>query len=265
VRPPLPLRRAAAPLLLALAAACAPGDRERPAGEEPVPPLLVLAASDLQHALPEIAAAFQARTGYGVELVLGSTGNLTTQIENGAPGDVFLAANEPFVDRLARRGMIREETRAVYALGRLAVAWRAELPPPRDAAALAAETYRTVAIANPEHAPYGAAAREVLEAAGVWQALQGRLVLAENVAQATQFVRTGNADAGVVALPVMVGQDQVPFRPLDAALHAPLRQTGAVLRDARLPELAAAFLEELTGPGGREILGRYGFGAPDGP
>lgn len=226
-------------------------------------PLLVLAAADLQLALPPIAAAFEARTGTPVELVLGSTGNLATQIENGAPADLFLAASEPFVERLARGGLIVEETRTVYALGRLALVWRRGAPEPADPAALAGPAYRTIAIANPEHAPYGTAARQALEAAGAWEGVQRRLVLGENVAQALQFVRTGNADAGLVALGA-VATGEVPHRVVDAALHAPLRQTGGVLRGSARPDDAAAFLREITGPAGQAILRRHGFDPPDG-
>jgi molybdate transport system substrate-binding protein len=242
---------------LALLASCGP---RQPAEARP---LLVLAASDLQLALPEIAAAFRARTGTEVELVLGSTGNLATQIENGAPADIFLAASEPFMDRLARGGLIVEETRAVYALGRLALVWREGAPEPAGPAALAGPAYRT--IANPEHAPYGMAAREALTAAGAWDGIGPRLVLGENVAQALQFVRTGNADAGVVALGAVATQREVPHRAVDAALHAPLRQTGAVLRGSARPDDAAAFLREMTGPAGQAILRRHGFDAPDAP
>jgi molybdate transport system substrate-binding protein len=225
----------------------------------------VLAAADLQRVLPQIAAAWQARTGHRVEIVFGSTGNLTTQVENGAPGDLFLSASERFVDRLERGGHVVPETRAVYAEGRLALVWRAGAPAPAGPAALAGEAYRTVAIANPEHAPYGEAARQVLEGAGAWAAVRGRLVLAENVAQALQFVRSGNADAGISALGIVIDDAAVPHRPVDPALHAPLRQTGAVLRASARPDLAADLLRELTGPRGREAFLRHGFGAPVSP
>lgn len=249
---------------LALLAAC--GGASGDAAEERAPePLLVLAASDLQFALPEVAAAFEARTGVPVELVLGSTGNLATQIENGAPGDVFLAADEAFVARLERGGHAREGSRRVYAVGRLALVWRPGVAEPAELASLADPAYRTVAIANPEHAPYGAAARAALRSAGVWDAVQPRLVLGENVAQTMQFVRTGNADAGLVALGVAIRPGGVPFRAVDPSLHPPLRQAGAVLRESTRPGAAEAFLAELAGPAGREVLGRYGFEPPDGP
>jgi molybdate transport system substrate-binding protein len=253
-------------LLLALLAACGARDAEPGFGDEPGErPLVVLAASDLQFALPEIAAGLQARTGIRVELVLGSTGNLATQIENGAPGDVFLAANEAFVDRLQRGGWILDESRRVYAVGRLALTWLPGAPEPAGPAALAGEAYRTIAIANPEHAPYGLAARQVLQSVGAWEGVQGRLVLGENVAQTMQFVRTGNVDAAIVALGVVIGQREIPFRVVDDALHEPLRQAGAVLRESHRPAAAAEFLAELTGPGGQEILRRYGFESPDAP
>jgi molybdate transport system substrate-binding protein len=259
----LPLAAALAAVLLA---ACGRGDAPRGGrGEAGERPLLVLAASDLQLALPEIAHAFEARTGIPVDLVLGSTGNLTTQIENGAPADVFLAADLSFVDRLERGGLVAEGSRRVYAVGRLALVWRAGAPAPADVAALASAAYRTVAIANPEHAPYGRAARQALETSEAWTAVRPRLVVGENVAQAMQFVRTGNADAGLVALGVAIGQREVPYRVVDAALHAPLRQGGAVIMESRRPADAAAFLEEVAGPAGQRVLGRYGFEAPEAP
>jgi molybdate transport system substrate-binding protein len=258
----LPLAAALAAVLLA---ACGRGDAPRAGGGAGERPLLVLAAADLQLALPEIAHAFEARTGIPVDLVLGSTGNLTTQIENGAPADVFLAADLSFIGRLERGGVVAEGSRRVYAVGRLALVWRAGAPPPADVAALASAAYRTVAIANPEHAPYGRAAREALEASAAWTAVRPRLVVGENVAQAMQFVRTGNADAGLVALGVAIGQREVPYRVVDAALHAPLLQAGAVLGESRRPGDAAAFLEEVAGAAGQRVLRRYGFEAPEAP
>jgi molybdate transport system substrate-binding protein len=247
---------------LGLAAGCDGGGS---GAEDAAAPLLVFAASDLQVALPEVVRAFEARSGGRVDVVYGSTGLLATQIEHGAPADVFLAAHERFVDRLDRGGHVLPGSRRTYALGRLALAWAPGTPPPRSPASLRDAAYGTVAIANPEHAPYGRAAREALEAAGVWDAVRGRVVLAENVAGALQFVRTGNADAALVALGAVTGVRGVAFVPVDAALHAPLRQVAAVPRTSRQPEAARAFLDALTGAEGQAALRRYGFEPPDRP
>jgi molybdate transport system substrate-binding protein len=257
-------RHAVVPVLVALVAACGGEGASHPdatAGARQGV-IRVLAASDLQLALPEIAAGFHARTGIPVELVFGSTGNLATQIENGAPADLFLAANESFVDRLDRGGHTDPASRRLYAVGRLAIAWPRGTPEPSGLASLAGPAYRTVAIANPEHAPYGAAAREALREVGVWDTLARRLVLAENVAQVLQFVRSRNADAGIVAFGVVLGQPDIPHRVVDAHLHAPLLQAGVVLRGTARPAEAAALLDELAGEAGQAILRRTGFDPP---
>jgi len=244
------------PLLASLLLGCGGLDRRADGS------LLVLAASDLQFALPEIAGEFEMATGRRIQIVLGSTGNLTTQIEQGAPADVFLSANEGFLDRLDAAGLIDPGTRRVYGIGRIAAVWSADQPGVSTLDELREPRFRTLAIANPEHAPYGMAAREALRSTGVWTSVEPRLVLAENVAQAFQFVRSGNADAGIVALAVAMGVPGTPLLLVDADLHQPIRQSGAVLRDARDPFLAEEFLDFVTGDRGREILQRYGFEDP---
>jgi molybdate transport system substrate-binding protein len=225
-------------------------------------PLLVLAASDLQNALPEIVARYEAATGIRSTLVFGSTGNLAAQIAQGAPGDLFLAANERFVDRLGAAGHLREDTRGVYAIGRLAVVLAPGAPRAEGLEALADPRFRTVAIANPEHAPYGAAAREALTAAGLWATLERRLVYGENVSQALQFVLTGNADAGLVALGILAGLPEVRHLVVDEALHRPLTQTGVVLRGSSRASAARQLLEFIVDEEGQAILRRFGFEEP---
>jgi molybdate transport system substrate-binding protein len=244
-------------LFLATVSGC--GDRGFGGGGDAV---LVLAASDLQLALPEIAREFEAQQGGRVQLVFGSTGNLTTQIEQGAPADLFLAANESFIDRLDRAGLIDPGTRILYAEGRLATAWRAGGQPIQAPQALQDPRFTAISIANPEHAPYGVAAREMLESLGILGAVQGRLVFGENVAQALQLVQSGNADAGIVALPVVIGMSGIEYLPIDPSLHQPLRQAGAVLRDAVDPFGGEAFLDFIMSDAGQGILRRYGFEAP---
>jgi molybdate transport system substrate-binding protein len=239
-------------------------------GREPEParaggeatPVLVFAASDLQAAFSEIEAEFEAATGERLTVVFGSTGNLAAQITSGAPADVFFAANERFLDGLSAAGRIEEESRRVYALGRLALVWRAETEGPGSVGDLARPAFRTIAIANPEHAPYGMAAREALRTAGVWEAVNPRLVYGENIAQALQFVQSGNADAGVVALGLVLGPRYRPHRVVPDTEHAPLRQAAAVVRGSPRADAARRLLGFVTAPEGRAILARYGFDPP---
>jgi molybdate transport system substrate-binding protein len=226
-------------------------------------PLLILAAADLQFALPELARQFEASTGQKVTLSLGSTGNLTAQIENGAPADVFFAANESFVEQLERKRLTVDGTRQIYAVGRLAIV-------SAPGVALQAKTLedlvrsevRTVAIANPEHAPYGLAAQQALQSAGLWDRVQPKLVLGENISQTFQFVQTGNADAGLVALSVALGTPGTSYTLVDEALHAPLRQAVTVVKSSKQERAARQFVEFVNGAQGRPIMRTYGFVLP---
>lgn len=226
-------------------------------------PLLVFAAADLRDAFEELVELHRARGGLPLDLVLGSTGNLASQIENGAPADLFFAANESFLDRLDAAGRVVPGTRRVYAVGRLALVWKAGAPDPGGLAALGGGAWPVVAIANPEHAPYGVAAREALQSLGLWERVSSRLVLAENVAQALQFVQTGNADAGIVALGLVRGRAPRPHHVVPAELHAPLRQAAGILSDGPGRHRAGDFLELVMSAEGQEILQRHGFEASD--
>ena len=247
-------------LLAAVLALAACSGQPRTAAE----PILVLAASDLQYALPELARLHQAETGDSVALVFGSTGNLAAQIDQGAPADLFFAANERFVDELAAKGRVDGDTRRMYAVGRIVIiAARETRVPLQSVADLARPELRHVAIANPEHAPYGMAAREAMMKAGVWDRVRPRLVLGENIMQAFQFVKTGNADAAVIALSVALGDTAVRYVLIPDSLHAPLRQVAAVTRDSRTPQKARAFLDFVGSERGREVMRRFGFTTPD--
>ena len=234
-----------------------------PVAAQPKPPVLtVYGASDLTVAFREIAALFEKGTGTKVVLVLGSTGNLAKQIEHGAPADIFFAANASFVDDLQTKGAVIPETRQLYAQGRivLAVPRDSKLPIQR-LEDLRRPDVKRIAIANPEHAPYGRAAQEALQAAGVWDALKPRLVYGENIRHALQFIETGAVDAGIVALSV-ADTPAVRYVPIDPVLHAPLNQIAAVVKRSARPELAIAFLQFVNGPEGRPIMKRYGFLLP---
>lgn len=225
--------------------------------------LTVAAAADLQFAFAEIGDLYTERTGQQVTFSFGSTGNLATQIGNGAPFDVYAAANVAFVDDLIADGHLVADTRVFYAVGRIVLAVN------RDSGVRAQTlgdlldpSIQQVTIANPEHAPYGMAAKQALENAGLWEQLESKLVYGENVRQTLQFVQSGNADAGIVALSIadVPGIDYVM---IDEDLHEPLLQAMAVVSRSEQQEAAREFIELVMSDEGLAILDRYGFVAPE--
>lgn len=259
-------RTLAALLFLALAAVPASPDTAR-AGAPPI----AAAASDLQFALAEAARAFREETGAEVKLSFGSSGNFARQIRQGAPYGLYLSADEDYVLALARDGLLRDEG-ALYAVGRIALVVPRGSPLAPDGtlgdlgAALEAGRVNRFAIANPEHAPYGARAREALEHAGLWDAVRDRLVFGENVSQAAQFAASGSASGGIVAYSLALTpqmEERAAHALIPADWHKPLRQRMALLKDAG-PE-AERFYNWLQTPPAREILRRHGFTLPGEP
>ena len=248
-------------LLVLLLAAALLGDVTPSRSAEP-PTLTIFAAADLAFALRDLAPRFEKAGGVKVSLVLGSTGTLARQIEHGAPADVFFAANESFIDDLARVGAVIPETKGLYAQGRLVLAtsrsFGAKLT---DLRQLADAKVRRVAIANPQHAPYGKAAEQALRKVGLWEAVQPKLVYGENIRHALQFLQTGATDAGIVALSV-ANVPEIDWVAIDPALHASLNQVVAVVRKSGRPELGLAFIQFVGGPEGRRIMKSYGFLLP---
>lgn len=253
-------RRQAAALL------CATGLLPARAASSPAP--TVAAASDLKFALEDIAAGFERDTGQRLRLVFGSSGNFYAQILQGAPFGLFLSADEDFVYRLADAGRTVDRGRA-YAVGRigLLVPHGSPLRPDGSlkdlAAALRDGRLQKFAIAHPGHAPYGARAREALQHAGLWEAIQPRLVLGENISQATQFALSGATQGGIVAQSLALAPAVAAggsFALIDAAWHRPLRQRMVLLKGAH-PALAA-FMAHLGQPAAQQVLARYGFSAP---
>lgn len=245
---------------LAVAAVACTGAVQQTANQ-PVT-ITVAAASDLQFALEEMVPLFQQEKGVRVQLTMGSSGNIAQQIENGAPIDVFLSADQSYIDRLQARGLIIDDTKQLYALGHLALAGnRASGTAVTRLEDLVRPGIKHIAIANPEIAPYGRAARQALQSAGIWEELRPKLVYGENVRQALQFVQTGDADAGIVALSI-VGVPEVAAVPVDEELYDPLRQALAVVRGTHQEDAARQFAAFVTGPQGRNILRKHGFGLP---
>jgi molybdate transport system substrate-binding protein len=232
--------------------ACGAGDRDA---------LLIAAASDLAGAMPELATAFEAATGHRAVTTLGSSGQLAQQVLRGAPVDVLLSADDTWIDRLEAAGRVEPGARAVYAYGVLVVVSGRQPVPPSDLAALRDPAYARIALANPEHAPYGRAAAQALASAGVDADVASRIVLAENVRQAVQFAESAAVDAAIVALSLM-DSTRHRWTVVSAALHDPLAQTVAVAAGTRNAAAASAFVDFLTGPDGREILARYRFVLP---
>lgn len=228
--------------------------------------LTIAAASDLRFALEEAMRAFRAvHADSRIEVVYGSSGKLATQIRHGAPFDVFLSADREFADALHRDGFAAGAPR-LYARGHL-VAWSTDASLGRlPLADLVRDArVRRFAIANPEHAPYGRRAMEALRSQGVWEAAQPKLVLGENIAQAMQFVQTGAAQAGLVALslvlaPALAGEGA--YTRVPEAWHSPLDQSMVVTRRAMDNALAHAFVAYLESPAARATLARFGFALP---
>jgi molybdate transport system substrate-binding protein len=230
---------------------------------QPQPELIVAAAADLSSAFSEIAKSFEAETGAHIRLSFGSSGNLAKQIELGAPFDVFASANIEFVDRLAARDLIAPNTRRIYGEGRICIWQRKDNPIHIETLAdLARQDVRRIAIANPEHAPYGAAAIEALRGAGVYDQVKSKLVFAENVAQARQYVESGDTDAGIIARSIS-DHPNGRWTLIDSSLHRPIKQAICITRLTKNEELARRFLDFVTGPQGRSVLKQYGFTLPD--
>jgi len=225
----------------------------------PAPALRVAAAADLSDAFTALAARFEALTGTPVALTFGSSGMLARQIAEGAPYDLFASADASFADRALASGRCDATSRAHYARGRLAVVTRPGLAPVTSLDDLAAAAFARVAVANPEHAPYGRAAMEALTRAGLAEQLRPRLVFAENVRQTLQLATTGNADAAIVAR-ALAPPEALALPP---SLHAPLEQ--ALVACGPSPArraLARRFADLVLGPEGRAELARRGFDPP---
>lgn len=251
---------AVATTLLSAIVACA-GDAERIQGADD-PPLLVLAAASLNSAMPALIKQFEIDTAHQVDLVLGATGNLAAQIQAGAPADIFFSADEATMRRLAASGAVDEREIRTYAVGELVLIWKEGTMAPSSVESIAAVSNRSLVIANPEHAPYGAAAREALMSLHLWDDLEARLVYGENVSQAYQLVRTGNADLGLVARSILREEDQNAFLPVDPSLHPPIPHTAAPLIRTTRPATADQFLDFVVSPTGKSILAEFGLRPP---
>ena len=251
----LPLRRVL-PLLVAslVGAAC----HTRPAPQV----LSVAAAADLQFALDELARGFRgAHPGVDLRIAYGSSGNFFAQIQNQAPFDIFLSADIQYPRQLARQGMGVSDSVFVYAVGRIAV-WVPAASPLDPKTTLESETVHHISIANPQHAPYGRAAVAALQSLGLYDQVEKKLVLGENVTQALEFVQSGAAEAGIVALSLALAppvRNQVRYWEVPVDIYPKMEQGGVILKDS---PAARDFRSWLLAPAGAHVLKAYGFSVP---
>ena len=229
----------------------------------------VAAAADLQFALDDLTAQYTKQSGKKVDVSYGSSGNFFAQIQNGAPFDVFFSADIEYPRKLEGAGLAEPGTLYEYAVGRIVIwmpdnanvdladlGWKALLQP----------SVERIAIANSEHAPYGRAAVAALQSAGIYEQVRRRLVYGENISQAAQFVSSGNAQAGIIALSLAVspGMRDGKRWEIPANMHPPIEQAAVVLKSAKNKEGARAFLAFVKSSAGRQTLESYGFTLPVG-
>jgi molybdate transport system substrate-binding protein len=228
----------------------------------------VAAAADLSFAMAELSEKFEKQTGMQVNVTYGSSGNFFSQLQNGAPFDLFFSADIEYPKKLEFAGLAEPQTLYEYAIGRIVI-WT-----PADAKvdvikegwkSLLDASVEKIAIANPEHAPYGRAAVAALQKAGIYESVKAKLVYGENISQAAQFVQSGNAQAGIVAKSLAVSPAMRDGKrwEIPADMHPALEQGAVILKDAKNKDTARAFLEFVKSPPGRAILSKYGFEVSD--
>jgi molybdate transport system substrate-binding protein len=229
--------------------------------------LTVAAASDLQSALPEMAAQFERETGQQVRLIFGSSGNFFTQAQNGAPFDAFLSADIDYPRRLEAAGRIEPGSLYEYATGHIVLWTRNDsgIDVKRGLTVLTEARVRRVAIANPEHAPYGRAAVAALRHEKLYERVRQKLVLGENISQAAQFAQTGSADVGLLALSLALSpalKNSGTYVDVPGSWYPPIEQAAVVLASSRQKALARQFIEYLKRPASVRVLQSYGFAVP---
>jgi molybdate transport system substrate-binding protein len=233
--------------------------------------ITVGAAADLNYALPELASQFEAATGTKVVLSFGASGNLFSQIENGAPFDLFFSADEDYPQKLAASGKLDAATLRTYAIGHVVI-WvpnNSGLDPEKSQMALLTQaSVQRIALANPQHAPYGRAAMAVLDHYGMKDKVAAKLVYGESVSQAAQFVQSGNAQAGLIALslaksPAMAESGKYWEVPTNA--YPELRQAAGVVSASQQKKAAQAFLDFVLSSEGERVLRKYGLTPPTKP
>lgn len=227
--------------------------------------ITIAAASDLKFAMDEIVSSFkQANPDDQIDVAYGSSGNFNTQIQQGAPFDLFFSADIGFPRELVRNGLAASEVKP-YALGRI-VLWSASMDATKMTLTnLTDPSIARIAIANPKHAPYGKRAEEALRASGLWEAIEPKLVYGENIVQTTQFVQTGNAQIGIIALS-LAGNPELAQKGgywlIPDNLHEPLEQGFIITKRAENNALAKRFADYMLSSPVRLVMTKYGFVLP---
>jgi molybdate transport system substrate-binding protein len=230
----------------------------------------IAAAADLQFAMQDIGAQFQKQTGKNIKVTYGSSGNFYQQLQNGAPFDMFFSANVDYARKLDAAGLVEPGSLYPYATGKI-VLWvpkDSKIDVSKGLGSLLNPAVQKIAIANPEHAPYGQAAVAALKKEALYDKLSSKLVLGENISQAATFVASGAADAGIVALSLAVSpnmKDKGRYVEIPADEYPPIEQACVILKSAKDKETARKFLEFIKTPAVREIFHNYGFSTPTVP
>jgi molybdate transport system substrate-binding protein len=229
--------------------------------------IAVAAAADLQFAMRDIAGQYEKQTGTKINVTYGSSGDFYSQLQNGAPFDLFFSADIEYARKLETAGLAEPGTLYPYAIGRI-VLWT-----PADSKvdvaqsgwkALLDDRVQKIAIANPAHAPYGRAAVAAMQNAGIYEQVKAKLVYGENISQTAQFAQTGNAQVGIVALSLAVSSAMKGGKrwEIPAEMHPPLAQGAIVLKNAKNKAAALAFLDYIKTEAARATLANYGFSFP---
>jgi len=244
---------------LILALACVTACKDKSSTTTAHDELTIAAASDLTPAFEEIGREFESANRTKVVFTFGSTGMLTRQIENGAPFDLFAAANVSYIDELEKKGLIISDSKAVYARGRITL-WTPNTSNIRlqGIADLARPEVMRIAIANPDHAPYGLAAKQALESVGIWDRVKPKLVFGDNIRQTFQYAATGNVDVAIVSLSLST-ESRGRWTLIPEELHQPIDQGLGIIKTTKNEKAARAFTAFLTGPQGQAIMKKYGF------
>ena len=230
--------------------------------------ILIAAASNLRFAMHEICQDFQEEnSSVQTKVSYGSSGNFFAQISQGAPFDIFFSADATYPELLEEEGLTAKETQRVYAEGKI-VLWfpkESKADPDKGFQAVISSEVKKLAIANPRHAPYGRAAEESLRYYGLWEKVEGKLIYGENISQTAQFVHTGAADAGIVALSLVISPKMLHegrYWVIPDESHGDIEQVYVVLKKGKGKEGVRKFLDFIQGERGGEILSQYGFVIP---
>jgi molybdate transport system substrate-binding protein len=237
--------------------------------EDPRPDFIIAAAADLRYAMDELVPQFQQRhSEVQVRVTYGSSGIFAQQIAHGAPYDIFCSADLSYPQALARQGLTVEGSEFLYAIGRIVVWARSSSEIPVEELGIQAlldPSIRHIAVANPGHAPYGKAAVEALRFLGIYEAVQDKLVFGENVSQTLQYIQSGSADIGIIALSLAVAppaRREGLYWEIPSGAYARMDQGGVILKSSRHPELADEFRSFMLAEESRSILKQYGFYLP---